>query len=92
MKVLLFFLLLCACLSYFIYRHEAVPVPPLVSKRVAEKPLPVATKGEHNIDNPLFHLVADDGTYVEVGPTTYARTKVGEEYASREWKGSVRPS
>lgn len=88
MKILLIFLLCSAFISYYIYRCEWAPVPPLVAKRVAEKPVPVATAGPRNLDNPRHYLVADDGCYAEVGPTTFARAQVGKPYASREWRGS----
>ncbi|OGX83206.1 hypothetical protein [Hymenobacter coccineus] len=87
MKILLIFLLCSALISYYIYWREWAPVPPLVAKRVAEKPAPVATAGPRNIDNPCYYLVADDGSYAEVGPTTFACIAVGAQYASREWQG-----
>jgi hypothetical protein len=91
MKILLIFLLCSALISYYIYWCERAPVPPLVAKRVVEKPTPVATAGPLNLDNPRHYLVADDGSYAEVGPTTFARTDVGDQYASREWQGGVPP-
>lgn len=92
MKILLIFLCCCAFAAYLIYRAEVAPVPPLVCKRVAEKPVPVETSGARNLDNPLFFLVADDGSYVEVGPTTYRRTEAGDWYASREWRPGTTPA
>ncbi|AWM35127.1 hypothetical protein [Hymenobacter nivis] len=89
MKILLIFLLCSALISYYIYWCERTPVPPLVAKRVAEKPVPVATTGARNLDNPCYYLVADDGSYAEVGPTAFARTEVGDQYASREWRGGA---
>ncbi|MFD1466910.1 hypothetical protein ACFQ48_01640 [Hymenobacter caeli] len=90
MKILLLFLLCCTLISYFIYRREVTPVPPLLSKRVAGKPLPLKTGGAPGLDNPLYYLVADDGTRAEVGPSTYAATAVGDWYASREWQEGAR--
>ncbi|TPG72020.1 hypothetical protein [Hymenobacter nivis] len=87
MKILLIFLLCSALISYYIYWREWAPVPPLVAKRVAEKPVPVVTAGPRNLDNPCYYLVADDGSYAEVGPTAFTRTEIGDQYASREWRG-----
>ncbi|MGI4885133.1 MAG: hypothetical protein ACRYFR_09265 [Janthinobacterium lividum] len=92
MKILLIFLLCSALISYYIYWCEWAPVPPLVAKRVAEKPTPVVNAGPHNLDNPRHYLVADDGSYAEVGPTAFARARIGEPYASREWRGGAAPS
>lgn len=92
MKILLIFLCCCAFVTYLIYRAEAAPVPPLVSKRVAEKPVPGETDGARGLGNPPFFLVADDGSYVEVGPTAYRRTEAGDWYASREWQKGTAPA
>lgn len=87
MQFLLIFVLCSALISCYIYWCEWAPVPPLVAKCVAEKPVPVATAGPRNLDSPRCYLVADDGSCAEVGPTTFARVQIGESYASREWWG-----
>ncbi|WP_157886835.1 hypothetical protein [Hymenobacter sp. PAMC 26628] len=76
-------------MSCFIFWYEWVPVPSLIAKCVAEKPVPMAAAGPRSLDNPRYYLVADDGTYVEVGPTTFAHLQIGELYASREWLGKA---
>ncbi len=89
MQILLIFFLCSSFTGCYIFWHEWAPVPSIVVKCVAEKPVPMDTEGPHNLDSPRYYLVADDGTYVEVGPTTFSHVQIGEPYASREWRGKA---
>ena len=33
----------------------------------------------------VYYLIAEDGTVVEVGLSDYAKTKIGDTYASDDW-------
>lgn len=82
--------LLCFGLAFgFIYYIESQPVPPLRTKRVAEKLMPVERAGSSSYSQTVYYLLADDGSHVEVGMGTYARTKVGQLVSSRGWKGGA---
>lgn len=69
------------------------PVP--TKKKIVEKLAPVEQRTTFDFfDNQsirnrattVYYLVAEDGTTVEVDMKTYAKVKVGSEYASFDWE------
>lgn len=89
-------LLIFACLGLSACDEYKMPeAPEPVKKKIILKAEPVEQRmGFDFFSNETFrqrsvtvyYLVAEDGTVAEVGLSDYAKTKIGDEFGSFNWK------